>query len=75
MNSYYVYLEKPIKRIKMEGIIYYQTRNQMWFWNRKYYDNHDMAIMLIDILYQRNLINEATYRKITNKNHLQNRIA
>lgn len=75
MNTAYVLYNKPIKVVNLEGIIYYQSRRESWFWNRKYYETHNMALMLIEILYQRNQINEPTYRKIMNKNYIQNRIA
>ncbi|HIW81565.1 MAG TPA: hypothetical protein H9742_08615 [Candidatus Acetatifactor stercoripullorum] len=37
---------------------------QTWILPRQRFDNHDMALMLIEILYEQNLLNEATYKKI-----------
>lgn len=60
--------------IMKKDIIIYVPRNG-WMWRKHKYDNHNMALMLIDILYRRNQINEPTYRKIMNKYQFQNRIA
>lgn len=57
-----------------KDIIFYIPRNQ-WMWRRHKFDNHNMALMLIEVLYSRNQINEATYRKIMKKYRIQNRIA
>ena len=49
---------------------YFITREQhpqTWILPRQHFDNHDMALMLIEILYEQNLLNEATYRKICMK--------
>lgn len=57
-----------------KDVIFYISRNE-WMWRRHKFDNHNMALMLVEILYSRNQINEATYRKIMRKYHIQNRIA
>ena len=44
-------------------------------WGRHKFENRDMALMLIDILYQNKMLNEATYRKIMNKYNRQERTA
>ncbi len=60
---------KNIKIPPMKNyIIYAVCADDLWMWNPRKFNNHDMALMLIDILYSRNLINEATYRKIIKKN-------
>ena len=51
-------------------VIYAIYSNGLWTRNIQKFDNHDMALMLIDILYSRKLINEPTYRKILKKNKL-----
>jgi len=56
-----------------KDIIFYIPSNG-WMWRRQKFDNHNMALMLIEILYSKNQINEATYRKIMKKYHIQNRI-
>ena len=43
-------------------------------WINSKYDNHNMALMLIEMLYKCNMINEATYRKIMSKNQIMNRV-
>ncbi len=57
-----------------KDIIFSISRNE-WMWRRHKFDNHNMALMLVEILYSRNQINEATYRKIMKKYRIQNRIA
>ena len=56
-------LEVPILK---KDIILCIEGNQ-WRWRRNKFDNHNMALMLIEILYRRNQINEATYQKIMKK--------
>lgn len=48
-------------------IIYSVGADDFWMWKPRKFNNYDMALMLIDILYSRELINEATYRKIIKK--------
>ena len=33
-------------------------------WQEKKFDNHDMALMLVDILHSQGIVNNATYQKI-----------
>lgn len=52
-------------------LIYVQTKEEHWYWvwkNRKF-DNYNMALVLIEILYEKQLINDATYNKIMKSNH------
>lgn len=56
-------------------VILYVSKQDFVFWKNQQFDNHNMALMLVEILYSRNQINEATYRKIMRKYHIQNRIA
>ena len=64
---------KEMPALKKKDGIYISINN--WIWRRHKFDNHNMALMLIEILYQRNQLNEATYRKIMKKYHIQNKIA
>ena len=62
------YLLKITKRIPMtkRDIIFHILNDELWIWNRKQYNSQDMALMLIEILYQKKMINEATYNNIMN---------
>ena len=51
---------------KPQKIILVKMDSSLWLWNQKRYDSHEMALMLVDILYQKKMINEATYRNIMN---------
>ena len=50
------------------------SRNDLEFLKMNNYDNHNMALMLVEILYEKGMINEATYRAIMRKNQIQHRI-
>lgn len=67
--------EKKIPPVGRNVIKYAVSSKDLWMWRRHKFDNHNMALMLVEILYSRNQINEATYRKIMKKYHIQNRIA
>lgn len=73
----YSYLYLPVEKtnyIKIDGIIYFKSREQHWFWswkNRKF-DNQNMALIMIEILHEKQCINEATYNQIMKNNHYIN---
>ncbi len=73
----YSYLYLPVMNIiylEADGIIYFKSKEQHWFWswkNRKF-DNRNMALKLIEILYEKQFINEATYNQIMKNNHYIN---
>lgn len=50
--------------IPVKGIIFYLTAEEHWLSPKPQYDVRTMAMMLIDILHEQNMINDATYRKI-----------
>ena len=62
------YLLKITRRIPMKksDVIFCLLRNELWIWNRKQYNSHEMVLMLIEILYHKKMINEATYNNIMN---------
>lgn len=49
--------------------------NGDWIWGKYRLSNYNMALILIEILYEKNLINEATYKSIMKKSSIQNKIA
>lgn len=55
---------KNIIPVPKASIIFYLTKEEHWIFLKPKYDTHTMAMMLIDILYEQNVINDATYRKI-----------
>lgn len=46
------------------SIIFYLIAEEHWLTPKPKYDIHIMAMMLIDILHEQNMVNDATYRKI-----------
>lgn len=52
-------------------IILFKMDSDLWIWNQKRYDSHEMALMLIDILHQRKMINDATYHNILNASRMR----
>ena len=54
-----------------KDIIYYQSPVDLWMWNRRKYNNGAMAMMLIDVLHKKGLINNITYKNIYKKIQLQ----
>lgn len=50
--------------VSKSSIIFYLMKEEHWMYPKPKYDTHTMARMLIDILYEQNMINDATYRKI-----------
>lgn len=67
--------EKKIPPVGRNVIKYAVSSKDLWMWRPRKFNNHDMALMLVNILYRRKQINEATYRKIMNRNKLQDLIA
>ena len=55
---------KNIILVPKASIIFYLTKEEHWIFPKPKYDTHTMAMMLIDILHEQNVINDATYRKI-----------
>ena len=55
---------KNIIPVPKASIIFYLTKEEHWIFTKPKYDPHTMAMMLIDILHEQNVINDATYRKI-----------
>ena len=55
---------KNIILVPKASIIFYLTKEEHWLSPKPQYDVHTMALMLIDILHEQNMINDATYRKI-----------
>lgn len=64
-----------VKNIVTDRELIFYVLPERYIRIRQRYDNHNMALMLIELLYKRNQINEATYRKIMRKYQIQNRIA
>ena len=60
---------------RKEEVFFYIRVEDFWLyqWKKRQYNNHNMALMLIDILYSRKMLNEATYRKIMQK-HSYNQV-
>lgn len=56
------------------NIIYFKSKAEhwLWVWNSRKFDNHNMALTMIEILYEKQMINEATYYKIMKSNHYIN---
>ena len=55
---------KNIIPVPKASIIFYLTKEEHWIFPKPKYDTHTIAMMLIDILHEQNVINDATYRKI-----------
>lgn len=51
------------------------SKNEFLGWKNQHFDNHNMALMLIEVLYEKGMINEDTYRAIMRKNQIQHRVA
>lgn len=62
---YLLKIAKSVPATKRD-VIFYLIKDELWIWKRKQYNSHDMALMLIEILYQKKMINEATYNNIMN---------
>ncbi len=75
--SFYIYYTGTVVVPRRGGIVLCVRKEEFWLYQqkRKRFNNHNMALMLVEILYSKNQINEATYRKIMRKYHIQNRIA
>lgn len=67
--------EIKIPPINKNVIKYAVSSKDLWIWRPRKFNNHDMALMLVNILYRRKQINEATYRKIMNRYKTQDLIA
>jgi hypothetical protein len=67
--------EMKIPSVSRNVIKYAVLNEDLWMWKPRKFNNHDMALILVNILYRRKQINEATYRKIMNRNKLQYLIA
>lgn len=67
--------EIKIPSINKTVIKYAVSSKDLWIWRPRKFNNHDMALMLVNILYRRKQINEATYRKIMNRYKTQDLIA
>lgn len=67
--------EIKIPPINKTVIKYAVSSKDLWIWRPRKFNNHDMALMLVNILYRRKQINEATYRKIMNRYKMQDLIA
>lgn len=61
--------------IYKSDVILYVSKHDFVFWKNQQFDNHNMALMLIEILYEKGMINEDTYRAIMRKNQIQHRVA
>lgn len=57
-------IEIKIPPVGRNVIKYAVSGEELWMWRPSKFNNHDMALMLINILYRRKQINEATYHKI-----------
>ena len=55
---------KNIIHVPKASITFYLTKEEHWMFPKLKYDTHTMAMMLIDILHEQNMVNDATYRKI-----------
>ncbi len=73
-NVPYIYVQGDIKLKLDKKIQIFYCCSVNWLWCFKY-DNSDMALMLIDILHQKKVINDATYSKIMSKNYQCGKIA
>ncbi len=69
------YIDHVTVRISLKKKLVFYMIGSEGAWGRHRFENHDMAFMLIDILYQNKMLNEATYRKIMNKYNRQERTA
>lgn len=63
------YMNTVLTPCKVE-VFYCIVAEDFWLYQRKrrQYNNHNMALMLIDILHDRKLVNDATYKRIICKN-------
>ena len=61
--------------VRKSEVIFFQSKHILLLEETRKYDNHNMALMLIEMLYEKGMVNEATYRTIMSKNRIQNRIA
>lgn len=55
-------------------VILYVSKQDFVFWKNQQFDNHNMALMLIEVLYEKGMVNEDTYRAIMRKNQIQHRM-
>lgn len=53
-----------------EDVLLYVRKEDFWLYQqkRKRFNNHNMALMLIDILHSRKLVNDVTYTNIMRRN-------
>ena len=72
---YVDFQEVKIPTIGRNVIKYAVSSKDLWMWRPRKFNNHDMALMLVNILYRRKQINEATYNKIMNRYKVQELIA
>lgn len=71
----FLYLPKNTHiSIDKSNIIMFESREYFWLhrcyesWTERKFDNYNMALTMIDILFEKHLINEATYNNIVKKN-------
>ena len=50
--------------IHTKEMLFYITAEEHWLMPKPQYDTHTMSMMLIEILHEQKIINDATYRKI-----------